>query len=98
MTRNAANAMMRHRIRVNGLNIGWMESDQEKALHAALSHDENWFAESAKKLPSGRLIQPAEVARAIAFLCSDESGLLTGEMINFDQTIWGANESPPSAV
>lgn len=96
MTRNAANAMMRHRIRVNGLNIGWMESDQEKALHAAQGHDEAWFAERARDLPFARLIQPEEVARAIAFLSSEESGLMTGEMINFDQTIWGANEAPPA--
>ncbi len=95
MTRNAANAVMRHRIRVNGLNIGWMESDEEKRLHAAQGHGPDWFAERAQEQPFGRLIQPEEVAKAIAFLCSDDSGLLTGEMINFDQTIWGANEPPP---
>lgn len=96
LTRNAANSLMRHRIRVNGLNIGWMESDQEKALHAAQGHGDDWFAERATELPFGRLIQPTEIARAVSFLCSDESGLMTGEMINFDQTIWGANEDPPA--
>lgn len=95
MTRNAANAVMRHRIRVNGLNIGWMQSDQEMALHAAQGHGPDWFEARAAELPFGRLLQPEEVARAIAFLSSSQSGMMTGEMVNFDQTIWGANEAPP---
>lgn len=95
MTRNAANAVMRHRIRVNGLNIGWMQSDQEMALHEAQGHGPDWFAARAAELPFGRLLQPEEVARAIAFLSGPQSGLMTGEMVNFDQTIWGANEAPP---
>ena len=92
LTRNVAASVMTHRIRVNALNIGWMQSDQEMALHAAQGHDQDWFAERARMLPFGRLIQPDEVARVIAFLCSSESGLMTGEVVNFDQTIWGASD------
>jgi len=35
------------------------------------------------------------VARAVAFLVSGESGLMTGSMIDYDQSIWGAYDDPP---
>jgi NAD(P)-dependent dehydrogenase (short-subunit alcohol dehydrogenase family) len=41
------------------------------------------------------LIDPAEVARASAFLASEESGLMTGAIVNFDQSIWGAYDGSP---
>jgi hypothetical protein len=40
------------------------------------------------------------VARAVAFLASAESGLMTGSIIDFDQQVLGAGDSPvpPPAV
>jgi len=34
------------------------------------------------------------VARAIAFLCSDESGLMAGSIVDFDQFVRDVYESP----
>ena len=45
-----------------------------------------------------RLVDPNEVARAVAYLASDESGLMTGATINFDQSIWGAYDGSPQPV
>ncbi len=42
----------------------------------------------------GRLIDPQEVARACLYLASDESGLMTGSNIDFDQTIVGIGADP----
>lgn len=97
LTRNIAYSASRNRIRVNALNIGWMESDQEKALHAAQGHGPDWFAERAAALPFGRLLQPDEVAKAVIFLASDDSGMMTGSVVNFDQTIWGSSDAIPEA-
>ena len=47
------------------------------------------------KLPFGRLIKPEEVARAVAYLASEESGLMTGSIIDFDQQVLGCAESAP---
>jgi NAD(P)-dependent dehydrogenase (short-subunit alcohol dehydrogenase family) len=44
------------------------------------------------------LIDPKEVARAVAYLCSDESGLMTGSVIEFDQSVWGAYDGSPHPV
>lgn len=96
LTQNTAYAVLRNRIRVNGLNIGWMASEGEDRIqreyHGA---SPNWLAEAAAAQPFGRLIDPQEVARAVAFLSSEESGLMTGSMVNFDQSIWGAYDASP---
>nr|WP_262244141.1 SDR family oxidoreductase [Serratia liquefaciens] len=97
LTRNTAYALLRNRIRVNGLNIGWMASEGEdrimKQYHGA---EDNWLEKAAAEQPFGRLIQPEEVARTVAFLASDESGLMTGSIVNFDQSVWGGYDQTAS--
>ncbi|ACB96405.1 SDR family oxidoreductase [Beijerinckia indica] len=97
LTENTAYTLLRNRIRVNALNIGWMASDGEdqiqKSYHGA---SDGWLEKAAAAQPFGRLIDPDEVARAVAFLSSDESGLMTGSVINYDQSVWGAYDSAPN--
>jgi NAD(P)-dependent dehydrogenase (short-subunit alcohol dehydrogenase family) len=94
LTRNAAHALMRDRIRVNCLNIGWMSSDGEDVVqrkyHGA---EDGWQEAVGAEMPFGRLVDPEEVARALAFLASDESGLMTGSIVNFDQSVWAASDA-----
>ncbi|MPW21460.1 SDR family oxidoreductase [Paraburkholderia sp. CNPSo 3157] len=96
LTQNTAYALLRNRIRVNGLNLGWMASAGEdriqREFHGAT---DDWLQQASAAQPFGRLIDPAEAARAVAFLASDESGLMTGSIVNFDQTVWGAYENAP---
>lgn len=96
LTKNTAYAVLRNRIRVNGLNIGWMASEGEdriqREFHGA---PDDWLEKAAAAQPFGRLVDPAEVARACAYLSSAESGLMTGSMICFDQAIWGAYDGSP---
>jgi len=95
LTRNVAHSLLNFRIRVNGLNIGWMstpgEDNIQKTYHGA---KDGWLEEAVKAKPSGRLIDPKEVARACAYLCSDESGLMTGSNIDFDQNVLGTSDPP----
>ena len=95
MTKNLAYALMRHNIRVNQVNPGWMETESEH--HTQMTQDgapENWVELAAPTRPFERLVQPWEVANAIAFCLSPESGLLTGNVIDIDQTVQGAGEPP----
>jgi NAD(P)-dependent dehydrogenase (short-subunit alcohol dehydrogenase family) len=96
LTRNAANSLLWDRIRVNGLNLGWTNTPGEHATQKRW-HDvpDNWLEEAAAKQPFGRLIEPEEAARAIAFLASDESGLMTGSVVDFDQTVVGTTQGQP---
>jgi len=96
LTRNVAFSLMRDRIRVNGLNVGWTDTPGEDAIqkteHGA---KDGWQKDAEREQPFGRLIKPDEVARAIAYLASDESGVMTGAVVDFDQSVLGAWETPP---
>ena len=96
LTRNTAYALLRNRIRVNQLNIGWMTSEGEDRIQREYHNaDADWLEKAAAAQPFGRLVDPQEVARACAYLASDESGLMTGSAINFDQSVWGAYDGSP---
>lgn len=90
LTANTAFAVMKNRIRINQLNLGWMASDHELELQAAERGDADWLASVAAEMPFGRLIDPAEAARAVNFLVSEDAGLMTGAIVNYDQSVWGA--------
>ena len=96
LTKNAAFALMPWRIRVNGLNLGWMNTPGEdrimKLYHGA---QDGWLEKAAAEQPFGRLIDTDEAARAVAFLASDESGMMTGVNVDYDQTAVGCWESAP---
>lgn len=96
LTKNAAFSLMPWRIRVNGLNVGWMSTPGEDAVmrrhHGA---QDGWLEKAAAEQPFGRLVDPKEVARAVAFLASSESGLMTGTNIDLDQSVLGTWESAP---
>lgn len=95
LTKNAAYALMRYRIRVNALNIGWMNTANEDSVQRRYhSEGEDWLTEAESSRPFGRLVDPEEVARAIAYLASEESGLMTGSLIDFDQSVVGAGDVP----
>jgi NAD(P)-dependent dehydrogenase (short-subunit alcohol dehydrogenase family) len=96
LTRGLANALKRDRIRVNTLNIGWTNTPREHVVQTEVhSRPQNWLEIASKAQPFGRLIEPDEVARAIAFLTSAESGLMTGAVIDFDQTVIGTQDENP---
>jgi NAD(P)-dependent dehydrogenase (short-subunit alcohol dehydrogenase family) len=96
LTRNTAYALLRNRIRVNGLNIGWMASEGEDRIQREFHQaDADWLEKVAASQPQGRLVDPKEVARAVAFLCSAESGLMTGSVIEYDQSVWGGYDGSP---
>ena len=96
MTRALANALKHDRIRINTLNIGWTNTPREHLVQTKVhGRPENWLEIVSRNQPRGRLIEADEVARAIAFLCSAESGLMSGAVIDFDQTVIGTNDENP---
>ncbi len=97
LTRNSGYALMRNRIRVNQLDIGWMNSDHERRLQAQESGDPDFIDKVAATLPFGRLLEPAEVAKAVLFLASEDSGMMTGSVVHFDQSIWGGYDGQAPA-
>ena len=96
LTRNTAFALLKNRIRVNQLNIGWMASDGEHEIQTKYhGASEDWLNDAAKEQPFGRLLDPIEVAKAVTFLASEDSGMMTGSVVNFDQSVWGGYPFAP---
>ena len=90
MTRNIANSVSGHQIRVNALNIGWTDTPAEHEIQTNVHNkDKDWLENTEKNVPFKRLTKPIDVAKGLAFMCSEESGLMTGSIIDFDQTVHG---------
>ncbi|MFI6273661.1 SDR family oxidoreductase [Streptomyces sp. NPDC050988] len=91
LTRNAAHAHRFDRIRINGLNIGWTDTEGEDATQRAFhGADDDWQLQAGKSLPMGRLGQADEIADFVVFLLSERSGVVTGSVIDWDQNVIGA--------
>ncbi len=90
MTKNIANSVSGHQIRVNALNIGWTDTPGEDNIQKRVhKKDNNWLDIEEKRVPFKRLTKTIDVAKGLAFMCSEESGLMTGSIIDFDQTVHG---------
>jgi NAD(P)-dependent dehydrogenase (short-subunit alcohol dehydrogenase family) len=96
LTKNVAFQLLPHRIRVNGLNIGWMDTPGEHGIQKR-AHDApaDWLARAEAGRPFGRLLKPAEVARVVAFLVSEDSGMMTGSLVDMDQQVLGCADEAP---
>jgi enoyl-[acyl-carrier protein] reductase III len=67
-------------IRVNAVSGGVIETD-------ALDHfpnREQMLSWSLKRTPAGRLVEPADVADAVAFLCSPGAEMIRGQIVVVD--------------
>ena len=95
-TKNVANGLRKHRIRVNGINLGWTDTPAEHDVQRKQGSPENWLEVAERRSPFGRLLKPDDVARLCLYLLSDESGILTGSNIDYSQRVMGF--FPPDLV
>ena len=79
MMRLIAVEMFEHRINVNAIEPGWIDTPGER-----LSYDEETILEEGKKLPWGRLGQPEEIGKAATFLASSDADYITGVVLPVD--------------
>jgi NAD(P)-dependent dehydrogenase (short-subunit alcohol dehydrogenase family) len=91
MTKNVAAQLILHRIRVHAINLGWADTPGEDVIQKKYhGREDNWQESAGKeRMPIGRLISADEVARMVAFMCSEESGMVTGAIIEYNQTVMG---------
>lgn len=68
-----------YHINVNIVNPGWIDTPGERAFYS-----EQEIRERGKLIPWGRLGTPQEIARAVAFLVSDDAEYVTGATLRVD--------------
>ena len=79
MTRTWALELAPHRIRVNAIEPGWIDTPGERAFAT-----EDQLREEGAKLPLGRLGRAEEIAKAVAFLVSEDASYITGSILKVD--------------
>ena len=80
LTRAAALELAEHKINVNAVGPGYVETNMTRTLLG----DPQVMSGLLATVPWGRLAFPEEVAAAVAFLASDESDFITGTTLYID--------------
>lgn len=87
MTRNLGDTLHReYGVRVNQINPGWVLTETERKRKQEHGLPEDWYSQiPAVYAPSGRILKPEEIAAAALFWLSDESGPVSGQVMDLEQ-------------
>jgi NAD(P)-dependent dehydrogenase (short-subunit alcohol dehydrogenase family) len=86
LSRNLADAHAAEGIRVNHLNVGWTLTPGEYALKVREGLPEDWPQHlPPTTAPSGRLLSPDEIAHVALTFLTDDSGPVSGAVVDLEQ-------------
>jgi NAD(P)-dependent dehydrogenase (short-subunit alcohol dehydrogenase family) len=87
MTRNLGDTLIRENgVRVNQLNPGWVLTEKEIERKRAHGLADTWYKDlPALYAPAGRILWPEEIAAAAIYWLSDESGPISGQVVDLEQ-------------
>jgi NAD(P)-dependent dehydrogenase (short-subunit alcohol dehydrogenase family) len=87
LTRNLGDTLHREDgVRVNQINPGWVltETETQRKREHGLAAD--WFTKVPRVYaPAGRIIMPKEIAAAAIYWLADESGPISGQVVDLEQ-------------
>ncbi|MEO5889922.1 MAG: SDR family oxidoreductase [Ferruginibacter sp.] len=87
MTRNLGDTLNRENgVRVNQLNPGWVLTETETLRKHQQGLAEDWYKDIPTIFaPAGRILKPGEIAAAAVYWLSDESGPVSGQVMDLEQ-------------
>jgi NAD(P)-dependent dehydrogenase (short-subunit alcohol dehydrogenase family) len=87
MTRNLGDTLHRENgVRVNQINPGWVLTETEKQRKKDHGLAADWYKDlPSVYAPAGRILWPAEIAAAAVYWLADESGPISGQVVDLEQ-------------
>lgn len=87
LSRNLGDTLHREMgIRVNQLNVGWVLTEKEAERKKAQGLAADWYKDLPRVYaPAGRLLKPEEIAAAAVYWLADESGPISGQVVELEQ-------------
>ena len=87
LTRNLGDSLHReYGVRVNQINPGWVLTENEAQRKKEHGLPEDWDKKLSKVYaPAGRILQPEEIAAAAVYWLADESGPISGQVVDLEQ-------------
>ena len=80
LTRYLAVELAPYGVRVNAVSGGLVETDALKSF----AWGPEIIAQTLARTPAGRMVEPDDLARAVAFLCSEDAAMIRGQTIVVD--------------
>jgi enoyl-[acyl-carrier protein] reductase III len=80
VTRYLAVELAPHGVRVNAVSGGLVETDALQAF----PWGPEVIAQTMSRTPAGRMVEPADIANVVAFLCSEQSAMIRGQTLIVD--------------
>lgn len=87
MTRNLGDTLHRENgVRINQINPGWVLTETEKQRKKEHGLAADWFKDLPSiYAPAGRILWPEEIAAAAVYWLADESGPISGQVVDLEQ-------------
>lgn len=100
LTRNLGDTLMREDgVRVNQINPGWVLTENEAKRKREQGLREDWYKDLPKVYaPAGRILLPEEIAAAAIYWLADESGPVSGQVVDLEQYPFIGRNPPKDAT
>jgi NAD(P)-dependent dehydrogenase (short-subunit alcohol dehydrogenase family) len=87
MTRNLGDTLHRENgVRVNQINPGWVLTETETKRKRDQGLADDWYTDLPRTYaPAGRILKPEEIAAAAIYWLADESGPVSGQVVDLEQ-------------
>lgn len=80
LVRHVARVTVKDKIRVNGVILGWFDTEGERIFYSSQQIEE----QAGKTIPMQRAGKPEEAANMTYFLASEQSSYMTGSLVRYD--------------
>src|SRR5437868_1870862 len=77
VTRYLAVELAPHGVRVNAVSGGLVQTDALQSF----SWGPDVLAQTIRRTPAGRMVEPADLARVVAFLCTEAAAMIRGQTL-----------------